>query len=322
MKKLQYALVLVLLGSLLISACAIKETDELVESTENVEANIEEESVVEEIFSSQKVRSEDGMIQVEVPAGEFTMGTSLNTINFALEQSTSCPNCVADWYSTEVPGHQVTVNGFWIDKYEVSIENYVAYLNANDFPTETMVEEYINLMGKDDNIYLLDKWYYIEGYGDYPITDITFEGAQVYCEWAGGRLPTEAEWEKAARGEDRRIYPWGNEVPTDSAWLNFNNNLRAVVPVNNYENVESPYGTVNMAGNVWEWTSDFYFIDAYKTGSNNNPTFPHPSNGQDFVVIRGGSYLNHDMDVRTTRRGRAEATDATDQIGFRCVVPK
>lgn len=322
MKKLQYTVFVVLVLSLLLSACANNQTDELTQSTDEINQNMRDDSVVEKAFSGQKVRDEDGMIQVEVPAGEFTMGTSLNTVNFALEQSTSCPNCVAEWYSTEVPGHQVTLDGYWIDKYEVSIENYVAFLNANDFPNETEVEDLINLGGNDDKIYLLDKWYYGEGMANYPITDVSQAGAQAYCEWVGGRLPTEAEWEKAARGTDRRIYPWGNEVPENSQWLNFNNNLHGTVPVNNYENVESPYGTVNMAGNVWEWTSDYYFVDAYNTGSNNNPSFPNPMGSQELVTIRGGSFVNHDMDVRTTRRGRAEATDTTDQIGFRCVVAK
>ena len=319
MKKFKYTVFAVLLFSLLISACANKETDELVQSTD--QTNFKTDSVVAGALSNQKVRKEDGMVQVEVPAGEFTMGTSMNTLKFAIEQSTTCPNCVADWYSTEVPGHQVTLDAYWIDKYEVSIENYVAFLNANNFQNETQVEDYINLSG-DDRIYLLDKWYFGEGFGSYPITDISQEGAQAYCEWVGGSLPTEAQWEKAARGTDRRLYPWGNEAPENSQWLNFNNNLRGTVPVNNYENVESPYGTVNMAGNVWEWTADYFYTNAYGTGSNNNPTFPNPADSQNLVVIRGGSFINHDLDVRTTRRGRSAATETTDFIGFRCVVPK
>lgn len=306
MKKLQYVLILMLLGSMIFGSCAITET-----VTETVGGGA---------LSDQKVRSKDGMVLVEVPKGEFTMGTSLNSINYALDQS-GCTECVADWYSGEIPGHQVTLDAYWIDKYEVSIEKFVEFLNKNDFLNEASVSELIHLNGGDDNIYLLDKWYAKDGFGDFPVTDITFFGAAAYCEWTGGRLPTEAEWEKAARGDDRRIYPWGNDAPENAEFSNYNNLLRGPVSVTSYEDVESPYGTVNMAGNVWEWTSDYYFYEAYNTGSNHNPSFPNSSDSQNMVVIRGGSYINHDMDVRTTRRGKAQDTDATQHLGFRCVMP-
>lgn len=262
-----------------------------------------------------RFRENDNMELVFVPAGEFRMGTTMDIIIEVIKQS-SCPDCFSEWYSAEVPENIIYVDDFWIDKYEVNNAQYANFLNKTKHQSIDSITELLHI--SDNYIYFSNLWEVGVENAELPVRDVTWKGATEYCSWVGGRLPTEAEWEKAARGTDGRLYPWGNEIPLDESMLNYNNFIRHSVPVNMYEDIESPYGTVNMAGNVWEWTADYFHHFAYQDILEDNPSF---ENYSPYVTIRGGSNTNHELDVRVTRRGKYNPFDSGKYVGFRCVVP-
>ncbi|THJ25587.1 MAG: formylglycine-generating enzyme family protein [Nitrospira sp. CG24E] len=217
-----------------------------------------------------------------VPAGEFTMGSSMGDPD-------------------ELPVRKVYVDAFYMDKHQVSVGRYGTFLDAtsHEAPAEW------DIMNKSMH-------------QKRPVVNVDWADADAYCKWAGKRLPTEAEWEKAARGTDGRIYPWGNELPTDfhanmkkEVW----NNHVVLTPVGMFEGGKSPYGVYDMAGNVWEWVNDWYGRDYYKTGPLKNPT--GPSKG-DYKVIRGGSWGSSPKDLRTTDREYRLPSFGGLGTGFRC----
>ena len=158
-------------------------------------------------------------------------------------------------------------------------------------------------------------------HSDLPVVGVDWHDAEAYCRWTGKRLPTEAEWEKAARGTDGQTYPWGNEEPTtrlsnfgkDFMEMNFYD--KSLAPVDSYEAGKSPYGLHHMAGNVWEWTADWYDEHFYAKSPQRNPT--GPSSGT-LKVLRGGSWFNGPVDMRSAVRSRRTPSYRHDNIGFRC----
>jgi len=216
-----------------------------------------------------------------VPAGEFMMGSNL-----------------AD---DERPAHHVYLNAFYMDKYEVTVGQYAKYLEVTD-------------MEEPPDWHIMNQ----PQHQKRPVVNVDWEDAVMYCKWAGKRLPTEAEWEKAARGTDGRIYPWGNEVPTrlhaNYGRKEWNNHL-ALVPVGSFEEGRSSYGIYDMAGNAWEWVSDWYDYDYYKNSPRRNPT--GPTTGED-KVVRGGSWLYVPEFLRSAHRFAAQPTNRHFGYGFRC----
>jgi len=213
-------------------------------------------------------REKDGMVMVRVMEGPFMMGSNESD-------------------ETERPEHILTLKAFWIDQTEITNAMFQTFVQANNYQTEA------ERIGK---AYFLDlstkSWQRIEGIdwqhprgvesslaglNDYPVVDVSWNDAVAYCAWAGGRLPSEAEWEKAARGTDERIYPWGNSAPKENL-LNFadvnldlswadnkiNDGYQLTSPVGSYPDGASPYGVLDMAGNVWEWVDSWY--DVYPGG--------------------------------------------------------
>ena len=207
--------------------------------------------------------------------------------------------------SDEQPVHTVTLDGFWIDKTEITNAMYTlcvqagACLRPNTNGSNTHISYYPNTK-----------------YANYPVIDLRWTSAQKYCAWAGRRLPTEAEWEKAARGTDGRTYPWGDANPSNSL-LNFNNPAGDALSVGSFPKGASPYGALDMAGNLREWVADWYDANYYAVSPQSNPT--GPADGQ-FKVLRGGSWHSDLYLVRSSDR-QYLAPDTRDiSVGFRCAL--
>jgi formylglycine-generating enzyme required for sulfatase activity/predicted Ser/Thr protein kinase len=235
-----------------------------------------------------RIANLDGMPMVYVPPGNFLMGAA-----------DSDPEAGAD----EKPQHLVYLDAFWIDLTEVTNNMYAKCVKAGACSPPDKESSKTRL-----------GYYGDEHYADYPVIYVSWQDAQDYCSWAGRRLPTEAEWEKAARGTDGWIYPWGNERP-NSRYLNFNNQVGDTTPAGFYPPGASPYGAFDMAGNVAEWVADWYSEDAYASSEVRNPSGPETG---EYRVLRGGSWFNPPRAVRTTFRLWNLAGLGFETGGFRC----
>jgi len=205
----------------------------------------------------------------------------------------------------------VYLDTFYIDKTEVTNTQYRACVEAGvcDAPSDTA-------------------YYDDADYAQHPVVYVSWNDADAYCRWVGKRLPTAAEWEKAARGTDGWIYPWGNAL--DGSKLNFcdancpydwkdvsvDDGYTDTAPVGSYPAGASPYGVLDMAGNVWEWVTDWYGRNYYSRSPGRNP--PGPDSGEERVV-RGGSWSRDPASVRGTVRYRYLPDDTYNNVGFRCV---
>jgi eukaryotic-like serine/threonine-protein kinase len=255
-------------------------------------------------LGDERVSRADGMIEVFVPAGFFQMG--------GLDEKAQ---------ADEKPAHKVTLDAFWIDKVPVTNAMYDLCVKAGvcNVPREIKSVTRTLYFGNSD-------------FADYPVVYVSWEDARMYCEWAGRRLPTEAEWEYAARGSsDYRTYPWGNEAPSD-LYANFNYAVKDTSRVGSYPTGASPFGALDMAGNVWQWVADYYSDTYYQVSPENNPAGPEQAGVNGLRrSIRGGSWLDSDVNIRLANRGFALAPnleadplaesykgDAKDNIGFRC----
>jgi formylglycine-generating enzyme required for sulfatase activity len=222
---------------------------------------------------------------VEISEGPFTMGFDSTQ---ALED--------------ERPKHQVWLPSFFIDLHEVMTAQYAAFLAA----THRLAPWQWNTVD-------------LSQHSDRPVIGVDWPGADAYCQWQGKRLPTEAEWEKSARGTDGRSYPWGNQSPAKDL-ANFALGARfsysqVLMPVLSYERGKSPYGLYQMAGNVWEWVQDWYGADYYKTSPERNPQGPEQGK---FKVLRGGSWSDLPEYLLTYGRFKLPPETRNSYTGFRC----
>jgi len=257
-------------------------------------------------------RGFSGMVQI--PAGRFQMGMSFDQVSKILKKCTRVDkNCARWWFKDEMPRHNVYVNKYWIDIYEVSNQKYLEFVKATghrpalDDTCETEACWQGNLWkgsGFPDKI------------RNQPVTQVNWHDAAAYCKWRGKRLPTEAEWEKAARGLSGNMYPWGNAAPPGKA--TYRRKWRGestLTDVGSYPNGVSVYGVHDMAGNVWEWVADWYDRNYYKKKINSNPK--GPKNGK-FKVVRGGSWVNYADTLHSAFRRWSRPEVRFNDTGLRC----
>lgn len=226
----------------------------------------------------------DGMIQLNIPASEFIMGEG--------NKKDHIPQF-------EAPSHVVYLDQFWMDRVEV---------------TNAMYELCVTTKGctnpADVNIYY-GKWIY----RDHPVVYVTWYQADEYCQWAGRRLPTEAEWEKSARGIDGQRYPWGNTDP-NSKLANFTETMiNESISSYLYPLGASPYGILNMSGNVREWVADWYDANYYSNSPYSNPKGPDLGT---YKSLRGGSYMEEYSEIAVYRRYHHAPQSPGLNRGFRC----
>lgn len=231
---------------------------------------------------------------VFVPAGSFVMGSELGA-------------------DDERPTREVYLDAFYIDRYEVTNGQYVEFLNAVEDRLERCGgHQCVDTKDEDPDShipYQAGRYAVETGYENHPVIKVSWYGARAYCEYRGKRLPSEAEWEKAARGGDGRAYPWGDEF--DAYRANTDYRVGDTTPVGSYPDGVSPYGAYDMAGNVWEWVADWY--QAYP-GSDYRSDFL----GQKYKIVRGGSWNHPGYDARCAYRDLAHPARRILVVGFRC----
>jgi formylglycine-generating enzyme required for sulfatase activity len=260
------------------------------------------------------ISEKDGMPMVFVPAGEFTMGGDADDALAECKKFTT--DCSRTWFIGEEPPHTVFLNNFWIDQTEVTNAMYAKCVASGVCKEPSSKKSSTH-----------DSYYGNFQFDNYPVINVDWNTAKTYCEWRGDRLPTEAEWEKAARGPNGNVYPWGNEFDGSKVnfcdsncsydWANksFNDGYADVSPVKNYPSGQSIYGAYDMAGNVWEWVNDWYDEKYYPNSPASNPT---GSASGTYRVMRGGSWSISMYDVRASSRNGNIPTLTYDSVSFRC----
>ncbi len=219
--------------------------------------------------------SPEGVEMVKIPNGPFTMGDN-------------------EGEPDERPAHEVELETFWIDRTEVTFRQYDRCVSEGYCRVPTVTGRV-----KDKTM---------------PVTGVSWFDARDYCKWAGKRLPTEAEWEKAARGTDERTYPWGEKLSCTLA--NYREcEIGHPMPVGTYPEAASPYGAFDMAGNVWEWVADHYDSQYYKISPASDPQGPGAGK---YRVVRGGAWTRYMAGMRSADRGAFTPSSRADDLGFRC----
>ncbi|MGD2088398.1 MAG: SUMF1/EgtB/PvdO family nonheme iron enzyme [Candidatus Aminicenantes bacterium] len=284
-------------------------------------------SKAKKVYKNQKGFQEadlgDGIIMVYIPPGKFKMGSND--------------------YDNEKPPHTIYLDGYWMGKYEVTVKQFSLFVKDTGYVTQAE-------RSGGSYTWTGDKWEKIEGINwkkprfkqedNHPVVCVSWIDAMKYCKWLSRingltlRLPTEAQWEKAARGTDQRKYPWGNPAPSakivnfadKQAWLkekfnwankDIDDGYAYTAPVGSYPAGASPYGLLDMAGNVWEWCSDWYDPNYYKSSPKVNPSGPDSGTGR---VMRGGSWVNFAGVLSCSFRFIVVPSDRGFNLGFRLCI--
>ena len=245
---------------------------------------------------------------IRIPAGDFIQGSSDAEIKAAIQMCAEafggiCPH-PRDWFADETPRRTVYLDAFYIDRWEVTNREFAAFAAATGYVTdaerkgESKTWRALNTAGRES----------------YPVVWMSWNDAAAYCQWAGKRLPTEAEWEKAARGTDGRIWPWGSNWEAGRANTS-DGGAGNVAAVGSYPASASPYGVMDMTGNVWEWVADWYDPFWYASSPTRNPGGPLSGASR---VLRGGSFRNPPWEVRAVHRHSGGPDGYALDHGFRC----
>ena len=229
-----------------------------------------------------RVSEKDGMVLINIPAGEFSMGAR---------------DGIGD--ANEHPQHRVYLDSYWIDQTEVTNVMYSKCVSDGACTPLTNQKYYSDIQ-----------------FDNHPVVYVNWFQAKTYCEWAGRRLPTEAEWEKAANGMDGSAYPWGDGAPTTNL-ANYNNFVGGTTEVGAYPDGKSFYGVLDLAGNVSEWVADSYSASYYSQSPDKNPQGPEENN---YRVLRGGSWISDSNRLRASSRVRYVADFGDYNNGFRCAL--
>jgi formylglycine-generating enzyme required for sulfatase activity len=223
---------------------------------------------------------------VTIPAGPFVRGTTSGGFD-------------------EQPQRTIYVDTFSIDRYEVTNHQYQQFVAATGHRKPGPPSRYAKSIGR------------MRGTNQ-PVVYVSWDDANDYCRWKGKRLPTEAEWEKAMRGTDARLWPWGNqEKPNGANWARVQDGHEVSARVGSFPTDKSPYGVMDGAGNVMEWVADWYQETYYKDAPDKDP--PSPEFGI-FRVMRGGGYTTTGGDIRITSRSKMVPDFRDETIGFRCAI--
>ena len=249
-----------------------------------------------------------------IPEGTFLMGSTPEVAKAAYEEAKLRSSMLErHTFEAEALQHQVYLDAYEISRYEITNAQYRAFIEATDRPTprghngeDTWADEVLN--------------------GDrQPVVGVTWFDAQAFAEWIGGSLPTEAQWERAARGAEGRIYPWGDAPPKARQHANFARRYNRPMPVGQFPKGESPDGVADLAGNVWEWCLDEYNPTVYQRNGGDVPQNPINLRFRDVLrsrVIRGGAWDVGRAFLRSSLRFKFYPLDSTHTIGFRVIRPR
>lgn len=264
-------------------------------------------------------RAIDDMDMVFVPGGQYTMGSTTEEVDFAVAVCNEfVANCLPEWFNDEMPAHPVSLTSYWIDRTEVTNGQFAACVAAGACAQPT------------SNVSVTRSSYYGDAaFTAYPVLNVTADDANAYCTWVGAQLPTEAQWEYAARGPQNLRYPWGNEFDGSRlnycdancgySWMDpaFNDGFDDTAPVGSFPTGASWCGALDLAGNAWEWVADYN--GPYPTEAVADPAGPMSG---EMRVIRGGSWDHERCDVRSAYRTWFHPSEQYGEWdvtpGFRC----
>ncbi len=278
-----FASFFLMIGMLVYESYKANQMKELARSIKS-DARPKASNALAQDYSMYKTKmGDEGREMVQIPEGPFTMGSH-------------------DGDPDEAPEHQVFLKGFFLDRKEVTQEEYLRFAKMTKRPTPR-IEVF-----EDDQSKLLQP--------EFPAMSVSWDEAVAYCRWAGKRLPTEAEWEKAGRGEGRRKYPWGDKFVTNAVNLDGSEDgYKYLAPPGSFEAGRSPYGLYDMTGNVAEWVADSYDENYYKKSPYRDPKGP---DNADLKVVRGGSWRETEHNARLSKRFAAKRWRTDITIGIRC----
>jgi formylglycine-generating enzyme required for sulfatase activity len=261
----------------------------------------------------------DGSLMRLIPGGEFIMGSTREQIEATKAMDKDGPQFPL---LHETPQLGAFTNNFYLSVFAVTNEQFARFLSATKPPAEQL-QQWVSWLDRIVSPLDAEKPYLaLPEFKSHPVINVTWFGAAAYCEWAGLRLPTEIEWEKAARGSDGRIFPWGNDWrPDHLCWWGSHDEKETTAPVDTFESGRSPHGIFQMAGNVEEWCADWYQPDVYKRYAAGNLSVPRAGMGR---IVRGGNCLRKNkLEFRCAMR-RANTPSFTNILltGIRCAADR